>query len=70
MRGEGTRRPTPWRADSHESYRWPDKAAFTHLRYAGNCAAGPKARKTTETERQLAAMIRPACVARCMSPRP
>lgn len=67
------RAPTPWRADSAGASRWPDAAHFaTGFTQAPSTTAGPKQAagfQQTEAARQLAAIIRPACVARCMSPR-
>ena len=55
--------PTAWRADSHQSYRWPDEANKPTRELLRDC------KESEVLAKDLAAIIRPACVAQCVSPR-
>ena len=73
MRFEKTRAPTPYRPQSAGASRWPDAAHFaTGYTQAPATTAGCQqaaGRPSSAAARNLAAMIRPASVARCISAR-
>ena len=60
LHAAGKRAPTAWRADRHQSYRWPDEANKPTRELLRDC------KESEVLAKDLAAMIRPACVARVL----